>query len=266
MTTRPVRGFALVTLLTVSIIGPAWAADESQALLPIERVIWNKAPISLSLPIGSERTVTFPGNVRVGIPPVLADALRTQSAAGTVYWLARKPFPPTRVQIQEVESGRVYLLDLRAESDSAGTVPVEVTVPRSAPADTAARALATNTERADYVSLTRFAAQQMYAPKRLLRNPRGMHRVRLRSAPTLALMRGGAIEATPLASWRGGDLYVTAVKLRNVTRSPIVLDPRALRGQWLAATLQHSRLFAHGDEANTTCVYLISARPFEESL
>ena len=79
-------------------------------------------------------------------------------------------------------------------------------------------------------------------------------------------MRGGVIEATPLTTWRGGERYVTAVKLRNVTNAPIALDPRELRGQWLAATLQHARLLPQGDEADTTCVYLISARPFDESL
>jgi hypothetical protein len=61
-------------------------------------------------------------------------------------------------------------------------------------------------------------------------------------------------------------LYVTAVKLTNRWKKPQVLDPRTLRGQWLAATFQHSRLLPAGDDADTTAVYLVSARPFEESL
>ena len=83
---------------------------------------------------------------------------------------------------------------------------------------------------------------------------------------TVALVRGGAVEATPLIGWSAGRRYVTAVKLTNTSSQPVVLDPRRLRGRWLAATFQHARLLPNGDEADTTCVYLISARPFEASL
>ena len=79
------------------------------------------------------------------------------------------------------------------------------------------------------------------------------------------LVRGGAIEAVPLVAWRAEGLYVTAVKLSNRTDQPQTLDPRDLRGAWLTASFQHHRLLPHGDEADTTAVYLISARPFEVS-
>jgi uncharacterized protein DUF3438 len=59
---------------------------------------------------------------------------------------------------------------------------------------------------------------------------------------------------------------VTAVRLQNLGPSPIVLDPRDVRGTWIAATFQHARLLPAGSEADVTCLYLISARPFEESL
>ncbi len=67
-------------------------------------------------------------------------------------------------------------------------------------------------------------------------------------------------------AWRAGDLYLTAVKLTNQAEQAVTLDPRALRGKWLTAAFQHNRLFPHGDEADTTVVYLISARPFETAL
>ena len=79
------------------------------------------------------------------------------------------------------------------------------------------------------------------------------------------LLRGGAIEARPLVGWRAGGLYLTAVKLTNRTEHPRTLDPRDLRGTWLTATFQHHRLLPKGDEADTTAVYLISARPFDVS-
>ena len=115
-----------------------------------------------------------------------------------------------------------------------------------------------------YIKLTRFAAQQLYAPARLIKNPPGMVRVSVTRDP-VDLLRGGTIEATPLVAWRAGGLYVTAVKLTNRTEQPQTLDPRDLRGTWLTATFQHHRLLPKGDEADTTAVYLISARPFDVS-
>ena len=70
------------------------------------------------------------------------------------------------------------------------------------------------------------------------------------------------MSATPLIAWRSGSLHLTAVTLRNVTATPIELDPRSLRGEWLTATFQHNRLLAAGDEADLTVVYLVSPQPF----
>ncbi|MCP4996927.1 MAG: DUF3438 family protein, partial [Gammaproteobacteria bacterium] len=80
------------------------------------------------------------------------------------------------------------------------------------------------------------------------------------------LVRGSAINARPLVAWRAGGYYLTAVQLTNRTKHPQAMDPRDLRGAWLAATFQHHRLLPEGDEADTTAVYLISARPFSVSL
>ena len=82
----------------------------------------------------------------------------------------------------------------------------------------------------------------------------------------IALVPGHAIDAKPLAAWRGGGLYVTAVRLRNRLNIAQILDPRALRGNWLTATFQHVRLLPAGDEADTTAVYLVSAQAFSASL
>lgn len=231
-----------------------------------ERIVWDKTPIKLTLRVGRERRVSFPVDVRVGVSPALADVLRTQSVDGTVYWLATKTFPTTRVQVREIDSGRVYLLDLQAKDNEGGNTPVEIHFRTSASDSDGSDSPEDTAERLDYVALTRYAAHQMYAPKRLLRDPPGVFRARLNVKKPVPLVRGGTVEALPLAAWRGGGLYVTAVKLRNITNGPVTLDPRELRGQWLTATFQHARLLPHGDEADTTCVYLISARPFEESL
>lgn len=247
-------------LLCVSALAPSFATAE--------RVVWDKAPIAVRLTVDRERRVSFPEAVRVGLPASLAGALRTQSLDGTVYWLAREPFPPTRVQVQETESGRVYLLDLEAQKADGPADPIEVALPAPLTDEPPA-----NTDEAvpsaGYETLVRYAAQQLYAPARLLRNAPGIWRIPVDIPDPMRLVGGrnaGAVAAVPVAAWRTRSHYVTAVRLTNLTREGVALDPRELRGRWLAATFQHARLLPAGDEADTTAVYLVSERPYGDSL
>jgi integrating conjugative element protein (TIGR03749 family) len=247
------------------LLGVPLGVDADQNEVP-DRVVWDRTPIRVVLPVGTERLVHFPEHaVRVGVPDDLP--LRTLSVDGTVYWQAQAPFAPVRVIVQGLEEdGGYYLLDLEAR-ESAPAVPLAILragAERPAPA----RVRAPDEPRhqnLDYVALTRFAAQQMYAPARLRPAHPQVRPVAVPEAP-IALVRGGAVEAVPLIAWRHRGLYVTVVRLQNQAPEASVLDPRDLRGEWLAATFQHARLLAHGDEADTTAVYLLSRRPLGESL
>ncbi len=171
--------------------------------------------------------------------------MRVQSIAGTVYLLAHREFDATRVMVRETESGRVYLLDLSATGKGGSGTPVEVYAPRNPGSGRSKQALKAASAPAipsyGYVTLTRFAAQQLYAPARLLRDLPGVVRVPVKRKP-VALLRGAAVTAEPLVAWRAGDLYLTAVKLTNRTDRALTLDPRTLRGDWLSAAFQHNRL------------------------
>ena len=229
-----------------------------------ERVIWDKTPIRITLPVGQERLVHFPDNVRIGIENPQPAGLRTQSVNGTVYWLATQPFSSRRVQAQSLTTGQLILLDLQAQP-GASAAPLHILLLNQTDPSTSL-AISQTTPSVNFVQLTRYAAQQLYAPKRLLRELPGVFRVPVGGNQPVRLLRGGKVQALPLLSWRGGDYYVTAVRLRNLSSQAVVLDPRLLRGQWYTATFQHSRLFPVGDEADTTCVYLISSRPFTDAL
>ncbi|MBA1445834.1 MAG: TIGR03749 family integrating conjugative element protein [Chromatiales bacterium] len=259
---NPFRYLAAL-LLGFAFCHSAWADAP-----PMERIIWNKTPIRLTLQIGKERLVHFPGAVRINVPPEQISDLRTQSVDGTVYWLASSPFETTRVLVQEIDSGRTFLFDLSAKEKGGGTGPVTILNPEQESTKTLSETGAPRKEsvRLDYVTLTRFAAQQMYAPTRLLRHDPRLHRIPLHTPDEIPLVRGGAVAAKPLVSWLGdGGLYITVTRLQNRSDHPLSLDPRDLRGRWLAATFQHARLLPAGHEADTTSVYLISTRPFEES-
>jgi integrating conjugative element protein (TIGR03749 family) len=258
---------ALLTLLTTLGVAGAGAAPVDS----IERIEWRKVPVKLTVQVGTERRVEFPADVQVGVPAALSGLVRVQSVAGVVYLLAEEPFETQRLQVREVDSGAVYLLDLAAR-EKGFVHPVEILnpalhAPSSEPGGSApGGASPPNPITHDYAALTRFAAQQLYAPERLLAGLPGVHRTPIARKP-VALVRGGALEAIPAAAWRADSgLYVTAVKLVNRSRRYVLTDPRDLRGRWLTATFQHARLAPAGDEADTTCLYLLSARPFQDSL
>lgn len=255
---RRILRFGAGSLCLLAVVFAELHADEPAA----RRIPWQQHPIAIELTVGEERLVHFPGPVSVGVPAALNASLRTQTVNGTVYWRATAPFPTTRVAVREFDTGRMVLFDLEAGFAASDNTPIRITEDATT-AETGVDTLAP-VPAGDYVVLTRFAAQQLYAPTRLLSSLPGVVRIPLRE-DSVSLVPGGAVEARPLIAWRAGGLYVTAVKLVNRGTQPQVLDPRTLRGEWLSASFQHARLLPAGDTADTTVVYLISTRPFEAS-
>ncbi|MCU7870802.1 MAG: TIGR03749 family integrating conjugative element protein [Candidatus Thiodiazotropha sp. (ex Lucinoma borealis)] len=232
----------------------------------LERIEWKKAPIRLELSVGQEQRIVFPAPVKVGLPASVQGLLRTQSVNGTVYLLAHAPFGSNRLMVRELDSGRIYLFDVTAAEEGGASHPIQVYVTGDSGTtkDHATGGNDSDKGQPGYIQLTRFAAQQLYAPSRLVKDQPGIVRVPVSRDP-VDLLHGGTVQATPLVAWRTNGLYVTAVKLTNRTNQAQTLDPRDLRGTWLTASFQHHRLLPNGDEADTTAVFLISARPFEVS-
>jgi len=261
--TKPIHHVITTWLGVALFLVQSLAHADTDAL---ERIEWKKAPIRLELVVGQEQRIEFPAAVKVGVPASVQGVLRTQSVNGMVYLLAHTSFGSNRLMVRELDSGRIYLFDVKASEEGGANHPVQVYVTGDSetPEDHATGGNDVGQGQPGYIQLTRFAAQQLYAPARLVRVRPGIVRVPV-SRDTVDLLHGGTVEATPLVAWRTDGLYITAVKLPNRTRQAQTLDPRDLRGAWLTATFQHHRLFPKGDEADTTAVYLISARPFDVS-
>jgi integrating conjugative element protein (TIGR03749 family) len=231
-----------------------------------ERIIWDKKPITVSLSVGQERTIHFPAEIRYWLPDSLKPALTVISASGVLYVKAKHPFDKTRIRVQEIESSHVYLLDLQGMEG--GSYPDELIVLKLNDIQSEAEGVSVQAPQQDwYARLIRVAAQNMYAPERLIESDPDIHRIKLKSSEPVNLIRGGDIEAMPLAAWQGGGYYVTAIRLCNTGKSVRVIDPRMdIRGQWLAATLQHPFMSGAGTEEDRTSMYLISEKRFEEAL
>ena len=253
-------------------LGAALLLALSVPVHAVEILRWERLPLALPLVVGEERVIFIDRNVRVGLPASLGDRLRVQSAGGAIYLRASEPIAPTRLQLQDVESGAIMLLDIAAEDAKDGEPPLEpVRIVIAAPAggqgvaaedDPQARAARTDRPAPPTpvpVVLTRYAAQSLYAPLRTVEPVPGITRANVRrDLPLHSLLPTLPIQAQALAAWRLGDLWVSAVRLRNTAPRGFDLDPRALQGDFLTATFQHPDLGPAGTPEDTTVVYLVT--------
>lgn len=250
------------------------------ASIPQSRAVdilhWARLPLAVPLVIGQERVIFVDRNVRVGVPPGIASHLRVQSAGGAIYLRASDPIPPTRLQLQDVATGALILVDIAAEAPKEGQPPLEpVRIVEDDAATTGYGALAPSRsadgdgasdtakpaprETPVPVILTRYAAQSLYAPLRTVEPVAGIGRANLRRDLSLRMLLPTLpVRARALAAWRLEDQWVTAVRLTNTSPNWLDLDPRALQGDFVAATFQHPNLGPVGQPTDTTVVYLVT--------
>ncbi len=190
-------------LIPSALAGMLFGLGLVPAVQAMEILRWERLPLAVPLVVGQERVVFIDRNVRIGMPAGVGESLRVQSAGGAIYLRASKPIPSTRLQLQDVESGALILLDIAAEPAKAGQAalePVRIVEGEAAPAhygeqtatppstdddtqgDTPAsgRTPAHKRETPVAVVLTRFAAQNLYAPLRTVEPVAGIGRVNLR--------------------------------------------------------------------------------------
>ncbi|GHU04901.1 integrating conjugative element protein [Betaproteobacteria bacterium] len=239
----------------------------------VEILRWQRLPLAVPLVVGQERIVFVDRNVRVGVPGSVGERLRIQSAGGTLYLRANDVIEPTRLQLQDVESGALILLDIAAEPAREGQAPLEPvriveegtskqTSKHDGQADTATDKFSKTPARRETplsVVLIRYAAQNLYAPLRTVEPVAGIGRVNLRRDLMLeSLLPILPVRARALAAWRLEEEWVTAVRLTNTKAYWLDLDPRALQGDFVAASFQHPTLGPAGQSSDTTVVYLVT--------
>lgn len=248
-----------VAILALVLFAPAHA---------VEIMRWERLPLAVPLVVGHERVVFIDRNVRVGVPASLGNRLRVQSAGGAIYLRASEAIEATRLQLQDTETGALILLDISAQSGEAPLEPVRIVEgespakrygdggeERPVPAVTPRPARETPVP----VVLTRYAAQSLYAPLRTVEPVNGISRVNLRRDLALdTLLPTLPVRAQALAAWRLEDQWVTAIRLTNTSTRWVDPDPRALQGDFVAATFQHPDLGPAGDSHDTTVVYLVT--------
>lgn len=229
---------------------------------------WERLPLPVSLLVGQERVVFIDRNVRVGVPASLGDRLRVQSAGGAIYLKASGPFEAGRIQLQDADSGALILLDVSATAAKDGQIPLEplriVEESSATIEDASSHATKTETNPSSAatpvpVVLTRYAAQSLYAPLRTVEPVAGIAPVNMRMAlPLDTLMPSAPLRASVMAAWRLDNHWVTAVRVTNVSKAWLSLDPRVLQGDFVAATFQHPDVGPTGTPSDTTVLYLVT--------
>ncbi|MFK3772994.1 TIGR03749 family integrating conjugative element protein [Pseudomonas sp. NPDC089406] len=241
-------------LILILMMGSGWCS----AVGAVEVKYWDRLPLAVPLTVGQERVLMLDEDVRVGLPSTIAGKLRVQSVGGTVYLRAAEALPPTRLQLQSVKSGDIILIDIEALEGSEALEPVKIVAQIQAP-DTKTEKDAAPVATPVPVVLTRYAAQNLYAPLRTVAPLPGVRRVPLSDSIALStLLPTERVSIKALAAWRLGDYWVTAVKIVNRGPGKVALDPRHLQATLYAATFQHADLGLAGTPEDTTVAYLVT--------
>lgn len=252
---------------------PGDAPDNPQPIPGVERLVFDRAPLRVALAAGRERRVYLPWEAALHLPAEAA-GLQAQIIGTTLYLTGQSGQPIVRIIAEGLDGQGMIPLDIQVRDQLAG-VPDELEISmsggRSGQKKSIRRSSADEEDdddepaAPDLVQLTRFCAQNLYAPQRLIKPLPGVRAVEVRSMPVGGLYRGASVLTTPIGAWRSAALHVTAVRFTNRGQTPIELDMDLLRGRWVAATPQHHVLARNGDDADTTAVCLISEQPFDAS-
>lgn len=229
---------------------------------------WQRMPLSVDLQVNQERIILVDKNVKIGFPKSIEGKLRLQSTGGAVYIKALETFPTTRLQLKDMVTNEIILIDVVAKKKVANPdETIRLIYDEKLENQSGSFNQDDVADVAEYPSpqlptpaaLTRYAAQMLYAPLRTVEPLPGVRQVAHRLPNKITtLLPALPINTTPLMSWSLGDYTVTAIRLQNRSSHRIDLDPRELQGRFYAATFQHSWLGRSGTTEDTTTVYLVT--------
>ena len=250
--------------------------------------VWQGNPLAVPLKVNSERRIDFPEPITdMDVPQAVEkDSRIVLTPTGQLHWTARAPFAAVRVLATSV-SGTLYQLDVSARTEGEAPDPLilrdpvlqaaahsqTLTPSDRARGDQAARALVPDFLKdpagrgrsggSRYATLTRFALAHYTGPQRLIPELEAS-RVPVQPIETRAWLRVQAadLEVRPLAQWKSGELYVTALGVYNRSAHRVTFDPRALRGELAFVAALHPILAPAGSGHQGTVWAVVTQQPF----
>jgi integrating conjugative element protein (TIGR03749 family) len=260
----------LITLLTFN------CANANVRLLNVQG-----EPIKLDLVVGQEVQLNFENHLgSIGKPGLIANKLETQLIDSRLWIKATDVFKPIKVLIKS-EKGKIsiILLSAHVSKQKIQQYPLKYNIVAEKKSQSRLPKTSKKSEhnlniktKLSYIDLTRFAAQSLYSPIRLVKNI-NLVRVPINTEKTVNLFAcshnlacNGNVSATPIAAWKSSHYYISAILLKNNRKKLVVLDPRDLIGNWKSATFHFNRIGRVGSSTDTSVVYLVSSSSFEQSL
>lgn len=251
-------------------------------------IIYDGDPIHISLMLGEERQIVFPGPITVGIPQKLLSDFKTSTPIGNRLFIEPAATFKDRRILVKGNAGKTYVIYLTATKNNGHPLDKIVRIykkiaastqqpPSSGVVSSGPRSSEQSNENPplSYRYLTQFMVRKLYAPKRLELNDSRLTRVSVSKKPTRKLFncaKGNysciGLLSTPLLSYRAqNSLYVSSIEVKNISDVPISINPTLINAQFLAATPYHSRLLPSTyPELSSTTLVIISRWPLGEIL
>lgn len=270
------------------IIGSIPASSLAAApAMPVTTVVWTERPIVLTLIVDQEQLIEFPEPAAVGVPAHIADdrVLSKLMIGRVAYWTAREEFSAERVKVR-LQNGRYLLMDVAARLGTISDPPpgkLRILLPAGEPdggettagGSPPARA---RTGTAGLFDLIRYAAQNVYAPPRLVDPVEGVQ------PATLGALKGkrmdylydnGAhtgLRIKAYEAWSAAGLYVTTFVVANHHSHSMVLDSRRVKHRaqaartgvaphFIASAFFHPQVSARGESGSRTMLFVVTDTP-----
>lgn len=245
--------------------------------------VWHHVPIDIELPVGRERILHFPHATDLGIPPTLLSKLSIQKNNGWYYITAKEAFEPTNVEAKDTVTGDIIFMHVSASPHGSDT-GIVIEDPQKTTENPSAKHHTDDVLSGEmaYVILTRFAEANLYGERRLLQNPYGIQLVTSfvndkgqvpQDKWFYSLFLDSSTVDIPWAEWQGGDVYVTAVLVRNQLSVPLNLRQNLtvlcgrLQDSWQSVTFFPTWILGRsGQSDDTTTAFLVSKVPFDEAI
>ena len=225
-----------------------------------EHVLWKREPVKILLPLGKEKIITFPCSVSVDVKAT--DFVEMILANGNLYITPKYEFVNKRILLKSDEAEEVFILDLSV-SKAANNNRIEIILAEKE----ALKEESLAGGSVAMVDLVRYAVQQFYGVDRLLQHNPNIYRVAMRIPRVLKLYPEQDITAMPIGQWKGGDLYVTAVYLKNKGENHRSIDLRLIKGNWMASVVfPNMQLFGYKKVKDDTMLFLVSKRSFVDTV
>lgn len=154
-------------------------------------------------------------------------------------------FSSTRLQLQNIKNGELILLDISATASKRRLEPVKLVYQGEVYSATTSDNTTVNENDGKGtepkitlplpMALTRYAAQNLYAPLRTLEPLPGVYAISNALPSTITtLLPSEPVTVRPLAAWGVPGYNLVALKISNQQIGKVVLDPRHLRGTFTA--------------------------------